>query len=213
MKNVCDILPETLDGQDLYTNGYHRRCYQEFTTHLDRLQIASANASTSKKHHSPCKKISTGASFVTFPTDECIFCEKNEIKVNRKTQRPTQSFVAFKRKESGGKKIDSMAETLGKSSLCHRIKGIDLYAANAHYHDVCYHPFYCNYNNHMQRVNEKTEPNTEKGHKTAAHSVAYTSVKELLKTEVIGNSSLYLILGTCDLLLSSYNSYTYERGW
>ena len=57
MKNVCDLLPETLDGLDLDTTGYQRRCYQEFTTHLDQLQIASANAATSKKHHSPRKEI------------------------------------------------------------------------------------------------------------------------------------------------------------
>ena len=124
MKNVCDMLPETLDGLDLDTTGYHRRCYQEFTTHLDRLQIASANASTSEKHHSPHKKISVGASPVTFPTDECTFCEKNDIKVNGKTQRPTRSFVAWKRKESGWKKIESMAETLGNSSLYHKKRGL-----------------------------------------------------------------------------------------
>ena len=56
IKNVCDMLPENLDGLDLDTTGYHKRCYQKFTTHLDRLQIASANASTSKKHHSLCKR-------------------------------------------------------------------------------------------------------------------------------------------------------------
>ena len=34
MKNVCDMLPETLDGLDLETTGYHRRCYQERGTTL-----------------------------------------------------------------------------------------------------------------------------------------------------------------------------------
>ena len=35
MKNVCDMLPENLDGLDSDTTGYHKRCYQNFTTHLD----------------------------------------------------------------------------------------------------------------------------------------------------------------------------------
>ena len=62
MKDVCDMLPKTLDGLDLETTGYHRRCYQEFTAHLDRLQVAPR-----KMHHSPRKNKSAAASPVRFP--------------------------------------------------------------------------------------------------------------------------------------------------
>ena len=41
MKIACYMLLETLDGLD----------YQEFTTHIDELQIASANVSALEKHH------------------------------------------------------------------------------------------------------------------------------------------------------------------
>ena len=185
MKNLHDMLPETLDGLDLETTGYHRRCYQEFTAHLDRLQVAPR-----KMHHSPRKNKSAAASPVKFPTDECIFCEKKEIRINRKTQRPTHNFRM--KKESGWKKIESMAETLQntRSSLYRKIKGVDLYAANAHYHEFCYRRFYRDYNNLNQRVKKKTEPETKRAHKAAAHSKAYTSVKELLKTEIQANKQL-----------------------
>lgn len=101
LKDACYLLQETLDGLDLETTGCHKRCYQDFTTHLYRLQNPSADASASQKSHSPHKKTSADAARVKFPPDECIFCEKNEIKVYGKTQRPTHSFVAWKLKESG----------------------------------------------------------------------------------------------------------------
>ena len=38
MKPVCDLIPNSLDGLDLETNGWHRKCYQAFTKNLDRLK-------------------------------------------------------------------------------------------------------------------------------------------------------------------------------
>ncbi len=112
MKDVCDLLPDSLEGLELEKTGYHRRCYQDFTMSLHRLKNPSTDGttepSTSQRHHSPRKKIAAGADHVKFPPDECMFCEKNEIKANGKMQRPTNSFAAWKGKEPGWKKIESM---------------------------------------------------------------------------------------------------------
>ena len=35
MKTVCDLIPNSLDGLDLETTGWHRKCYQTFTKNLD----------------------------------------------------------------------------------------------------------------------------------------------------------------------------------
>ena len=194
MKDVCDLLPESLDGLDLERTGYHRCCYQNFAAHLDRLKRSAADASsvasTSQRHHSPRKKKSTDVDHVKFPSHECIFCEKNEIKIKGKTQRPTRSFTAWKKKESGWKKIEPMAEALGNTHLCRKVKGMDLFAAEAHYHDSCYHRFFSDYNNLKQKLEKKNEFDTDQARKIAAHNAAYNVVKELLKTKVINNQQV-----------------------
>ena len=115
MKDVCDMLPASLDDLDLERTGYHRRCYQGFTMHLDRLKNKSSDSSgapsTSQRHHSPRKQKSADDK-VKFPPGECLFCEKNEIKVDGKTQRPTRSFAAWKKETSEWKKNEPMPQMI-----------------------------------------------------------------------------------------------------
>lgn len=91
-----------------------------------------------------------------------------------------------------------MAETLGNSRLYRKVKGIDLFAAEGHYHYFYYHCFYSDYHNQMQKIEKKTESNTEQARKTNAHSAAYTDVKKLLKTDVIGNQQILPLITDCD---------------
>ena len=41
MTAACDLIPESLDGADLETTGYHRQCYQCFTANLSLLKDAT----------------------------------------------------------------------------------------------------------------------------------------------------------------------------
>ena len=55
MHAVCGLIPETLEGVDLDSHGYHRQCYQRFHANLNRLKHSetSPEASTSERHTSP----------------------------------------------------------------------------------------------------------------------------------------------------------------
>ena len=185
MKDMCDIIPESLEGLDLEITGYHRDCYKRFTQHLLRLKQPSTPThlqATPSKYHSPRKHVSAAA-VKKFVSDECIFCDRNAIKVNGTTQKPSQTFAAWKNRESGWQKIEKMAEALGNFRLYRKIEGVDLYAADAHFHEQCYHRFCSDYHNHQEKVNRRgTEYRI-----AAAHNAAYGVVKELLKTEVLDN--------------------------
>ena len=129
MEAVCAQIPETLEGVDLDMIGYHRPCYQRFTANLHRLND-STTASVSTKHHSP-RKQSSGESLQLFPP-ECIFCEKLQIKVSGKTERPIK-FLSWKHKEPAWKDIESQAMELGKTRLFRQVKGKDLFAAKVQF--------------------------------------------------------------------------------
>ena len=184
MKDICDQLPETLEGVDLDNTGYHRRCYQSFAANVDRLKPA-ATPSSSMRYHSPRKSIA-GTESVKFSHNECIFCEKKEIKApGNKTQRPTNSFTSWKNKESGWVKIESMAEALENTRLLRKVKGTDLFAAEAHFHEICYHRFFSDYHNHMSKLTNMEESGSDQARMTAAHKAAYNVVKELIMNQVI----------------------------
>ncbi|KAG0720919.1 hypothetical protein GWK47_047475 [Chionoecetes opilio] len=121
MEAVCAQIPETLEGVDLEMIGYHRPCYQRFTANLHHLNDSTV-ASMSTKHHSP-RKLSSAESSQLFPP-ECMFCEKFEIKVSGKTERPIK-FLSWKHKEPAWKSIESQALELGKTCLYRQVKKKD----------------------------------------------------------------------------------------
>ena len=69
-------------------------------------------------------------------------------------------------------KIEPLAEALGNNRLYRKVIGIDLFAAEAHYHDICYHHFFCHYQNHKPKLVKKDETDTEQAPKTEAHNAA-----------------------------------------
>ena len=75
MQEVCALIPETLEGLDLKCTGYHRHCYQRFTSHLDRLKqpTDSFDDKASTKHHSPRKLHDTDDKFSPKFPQECFF--------------------------------------------------------------------------------------------------------------------------------------------
>ena len=87
MESACDLIPSTLP-EDLDCVGYHRHCYQRFTSNLDRLDKKfEASSETHQQERPKSSRRSTSASAsILFPPD-CIFCEKKEVKVDRKTER------------------------------------------------------------------------------------------------------------------------------
>ena len=71
----------------------------------------------------------------SFPP-ECIFCEKNEIKVHGKAERPIK-FASWKHKKSSWQQIEHQALELGHTHLHRQIHGKDLHASEAQGHKPC----------------------------------------------------------------------------
>jgi len=105
MAAVCCLIPDSFEGLDLDSYGYHRQCYQRFHLNLNRLKgyKAADQATTSERHHSPSKRLSSeGGDICTSslsPAD-CIFCDKEERKVHGKTERPVK-FTSWWHKNVG----------------------------------------------------------------------------------------------------------------
>ena len=83
-----------------------------------------------------------------------------------------------------------MAKDLGKMHLFRKIAGIDLYAAEAHFHDACYHRFFDEHENYQKKLGKNSDSGTEQAILFAAHNAAYNIVKEMLMTHVIHNKKV-----------------------
>ena len=93
-QDVCDLIPETVDGLDTKKTGWHRKCYQRFTKNLDRLKPAVMSplaspvsslkpcSSSAVSPCSPCKCVAkrvSEESTVLLPPDQCLFCDNQEM--------------------------------------------------------------------------------------------------------------------------------------
>jgi hypothetical protein len=85
-------------------------CYQRVCD-----QLFTGNASTSsKKYHETHESPATESSPI-FPP-ECIFCDRIEVKIAGKTERPTK-FTP----ESAWNKIEEWADEMKDYDLCHKV--------------------------------------------------------------------------------------------
>ena len=56
MQSICDQIPTCLP-EDLDSFGYHRQCYQRFTSNLDRLAIKDPCGSSLQQQQSRCSRM------------------------------------------------------------------------------------------------------------------------------------------------------------
>jgi hypothetical protein len=201
MQLVCDQIPTTFPD-DLKTVGYHRQCYQRFTSNLHLLRdVTQPEPSTSQRHHSPRnRKLSYPDSARPIFPKECIFCEKIEKKGgDRKTER-AQSFSSYKFKENAWQQIESQAEKMGLDRLHRQVKNQDLFACEAKYHPSCFKSFRTSFANYERGIERAKRPKqTEYATMSAAHDQAlklvlgHIQTHIVLKHEVLRLSSLRLL--------------------
>ena len=145
MENIWTLIPETLEGVDLESVGYHRYCYQQFTQNQNRLkQLNIQIPSTSKAHQSPRRTAHSTESRTLFPP-ECIYCEKIEMKIGGKTEKPNKFTL-----KSAWQSLASEAEKLGKTALARKIRGLDLCSVEAKHHTSCHRTFKTEYHNFIR---------------------------------------------------------------
>ena len=189
MQDVCDLIPRDLEHADFETIGYHRACYQRFTMNLHCITSSTSTSYEAALSRSPRKRQSPTPLF----PPECIFCEKIEIKVNSKSQRP--SAFTNKGKTSPWKNIENQALALGNMHLYRQVQGKDLFAAEAKYHQSCRNLFNTKFRNHVRDQDQKKKCvlSTEQDCKVAAHKEALTSVVHYIEDHVIKLNELVLL--------------------
>ena len=128
---MYNVRQELHIGDDL---GYHRDCYQNFTKNRRRLSdttIESPTPSSSTKTRSS----SAGKDNVLF-TPDCIFCNKTGKKYSyKKGVKTVENTRVFER--GGGETVQTIAIDKNDENLLARIRDVELFAAEAHYHPSC----------------------------------------------------------------------------
>ena len=71
---------------------------------------------------------------------------------------------------------------MGNQCLYRKIKDVDLFAAEAHYHESCHRRFFRDFDN--KKKTEKKDFTLQDMNKSA-HKAAYNSVKQMLRTQLI----------------------------
>lgn len=127
MATACANIPEALQPH----HGYHQICYQRFTANLDRLKDTPEDpvrsiSRSSRRSSSHC---------VIFQPD-CIFCNSvNRKKVKVKGCWTTEGMSVFDK--DGGATVLNVAEIKRDEKLLTRIRGHDLFACEAKFHESC----------------------------------------------------------------------------
>ena len=126
MEKTCVLIPDVLQEY----NGYHQVCYKRFCSNLDRLkeEIRNVEPSTSRNSRTP------GETVIFKP--DCIFCNSaNRKNVKVKGCWSTEGMSVFNK--DGWMNILDLAEKRNDEKLLRRIRGYDLFASEAKFHQSC----------------------------------------------------------------------------
>lgn len=130
-QHICDQIPLHYEG----SQGYHRECYQRFTMNIKRLKPAVGAEESQPLKRAKRSSSADGKDQILFKQD-CIFCGKEgRKKVIVMKSWTTEGLSSFS--HGGGGIILQIAEERQDEALARRIRGVDLFAAEAKYHISC----------------------------------------------------------------------------
>ena len=98
------------------------------------------------------------------------------------------------------KKLNSWLKHLG-TLLCTLNSRILISEAEAHYHNICYHCFFCEFKNYKQKLEKRmTLAQNKLGWfgLFPAYNAAHNPVKVMAKTQVIDNHQVMPLTTLCD---------------
>ena len=187
MEEACNLIPEDISD----VHGYHRDCYQLFTKNLNRLSETSFDAtkpSTSRPPRSSLDK-------VIFKPD-CIFCKKEGLKsIKVKSSWTTESTSMF---DFGGwQNVVDVAERVGDEDLLLRIRGVDLFAAEARYHKSCRKKYVANQEPDKWR-SSKYDKVAKQRTMEEAHKKAFASICTFVDDEILGRCKVLRLSDLCE---------------
>lgn len=130
-QHICDQIP--MQYEEL--QGYHRECYQRFTMNTKRLKPSDGAEESEPAKRARRSSSAEGKDRILF-TPDCIFCgSEKRKKVRVKNTWTTEALSSFS--HGGGTIIIQIAEERKDEDLARRIRGVDLFAAEAKYHSSC----------------------------------------------------------------------------
>ncbi|KAL4238786.1 hypothetical protein ACF0H5_003493 [Mactra antiquata] len=130
MESICALIPNDI-GTDC---GYHGDCYQNFIRNVRRLKRDVCIAGTSKDFQVTRRGASSDK--VALFSKDCIFCNK-EGHIGVKKSGSWTSEANKKFQSESWQTVVEHAKSKGDEKLLLRIRDVDLFAAEAHFHPSC----------------------------------------------------------------------------
>lgn len=161
---ICSQIPDSISPGF----GYHRDCYQSFTKNLNRLQDEASKLPDS---NNPARVPRGAGDRVIFQKD-CIFCRKTgRKKVRKQSSWTTEGTTTFD--YEGGRTVQAFAEEKNCEELLIRIRGVDLFSCEAHYHPSCRRQFTQDPSHWRSKdpSNKQEQVQREEAHSEAYHAV------------------------------------------
>ena len=207
MQFVCQQIPETFTSQ----HGYHRDCYQRFSSNLNRLTKPSGEkpSSVSSSVREP-RRSSTEKDSVFFQPD-CIFCNKSgrkSIKVRGSWTTESTTSFAF----GGGGRILEVATDKNDTKLLRRITGFDLFACEARFHESCRTQYLQTPQKWRSQnpANVEQQTSLETAHKQAFDKVCIIIDRQVLIEQKVIKLSELLIIYITELERTPYSNKNYR---
>jgi len=131
-RSVVERLPEF----PLDTDGYHSKCYKNFTAVSSKLPVTITNQNVSDERNIQLRRVTSPTSSTSTAGifgDECLFCNKNiKRRPNGSKEKPGR--IETKQAE---KKIRDISTILKLQNVLVKISGVDLIAKEAKVHHSC----------------------------------------------------------------------------
>ena len=197
---ICGQIPQ----QFADNHGYHRECYQRFTSNLDRLKLREVTDATGACQSTRQSRRSS-AEQVIFEQN-CIFCKSFERKKVRSGGAwSTEGLSYFS--HGGGGTILALAEERGDEELAIRIRGYDLFASEARYHKHC-RMKYCDPST-WRSINEDAKQEVREREKT--HELCFSKVCEVIDRRIIIGQEIMQMTDLRDIYIEHLSKTLFEN--
>jgi len=177
-KNI--FLGTTPSENSVPHNGYHRLCYQTYTT-SSKLKRFSGNNISEPLLQS--KKPKTRLSVPNFNINCCLFCQETKFIRKGASKRRTAAPLVKCLTNNAARKILEAAYARKDETILRRIEGEDLIAVDTVYHKTCYATYTSKH--HIKRA---TTPkyNLE----FAPYKIAFEAVNSKINVEILENKAI-----------------------
>ena len=181
MTTISETFLKESQEIDYKRDGYHRSCYQYFTSNLNRLTGSDSNKDVSNQIKRS-QRATSSKDTIIFSSD-CIFCnKKGKKRIKKKGYFTTDSVTIFE--NGGGPKVITHAKDIDEK-LFTRISGFDLFSCEAKYHPSCRINFMNTKRNIEAYKSSNIAKKIDQTECENVHRKAFNDVKDLIINEII----------------------------